>query len=157
MAGDFITTKKILDSIDFSPNNRYYSMLAIAYFNIFFDCYLNLGDIENAKKMQVKLKEALEDDKLNKTLRDKFYYHYLASFYNLNIASGDYNGAIEFLHIEFNRLPKLLNKVEVQFQIGKVLFYSKEMEQARKAFDYVIGNGGSTFYVKEAKELLSQI
>jgi len=155
-SGEIQKAKHALDSIQNFSNNSAGIINQVTYYNNLCSYYLNTDDIANAEIMHSNMLEVLKSEKFPKQQYDGSYNFYTEKQFLINIAKGDYAGAEEWFLIQFNREKSLFGKVVSQYRLGQIYLHGERYEEAEKAFNYVIDNGNTTYYVVKSREFLKQ-
>ena len=155
-AGNSKAAGQVIEGIRYFPSGKagLYNKALFFYFS--FIHYLQIFDMVNVEIMLKSMMAVLQDKKFPKHRYDEMYHRYIEMQISVNIANGDYTEAEEVFLVAFNNAKNRLGKVACQYQLGEIYFHYERLNDAKKAFEYVISNGNKTFYVVEAVEKIDQ-
>ncbi len=153
--GNFETAYNILEIVKLKPSsNTVNAVTGISYYRLLFVLCLKLDKREEAERA---LDSILEISKMPfvkypYTETFKLYYHVCSMDYNVK-----YNDLIlneEYYLNDIKAQNITISKVVSIFEIAEFYYKNEQYDKSKNAYNFVIQNGGNTFYVAIAKEKL---
>ena len=161
MLGNYATAGQLLSDIrtESFQKTRIGAVNELIYHNNYFAYYINTGDLTSAAQALEQVERILQTRKL-----PKFYPEYCKDLHTrlqhlLKVESGNYDAAEElwFFAVVYAKNPRLVEKVSAKYVLGKIYLSQGQPDQAEKAFEYAVENGGSSIYRARAIEQLEAL
>ena len=156
-AGNKERAEKLLNNVYGFGNGRAGATYLAVYYNILVAYYLQTKDIENVVDSMKELKIALNNKKLNRTSRTNLLYLYDEAECLLDMENNIYDGAEQVFNDALARQKHMLGKVSTKYTLGIIYLHYDRLSEAAEAFEFAYKNGGTSYYVKKAKEYLEKM
>lgn len=150
LSGNVLMAKKKLDAVPAFKKTKDDFLNNVSYHLVLFNYFSQIGEIQKAKAQLEDVEYLLEKGRFSNKLKmmydNELYYRQmlLKVFEGKGIESEEY----------FSRIDELsedtLSKVRTQFTLGEIYYLSGRLSEARRSFEYVVSNGGDTYFVGEA-------
>ena len=156
--GAFEQSKELLDSIQLSKKAASSIRVSnhIMYYNSLITYYLKENNIDKALDYLRLFEDMLQNKKLlraTKTIMEKAYNN---KVFQLNMASGNYEGAEDF-YMSFFDSGNLYNKVGDKYSLSLIYEHYGRNEEAVQALSYVVENGNKLYIVQQARQKLAEL
>ena len=155
--GDNATVAQVLSDVNYFPNNRTGAKSKVVYYNNLCLYYLRIKDIPSAAQALEQMNTALQNGKLRPLTRERYLTFYTGKQFLLNMENGNYDGCKPYFNALYDKETSVLGKVSAKFTLGKIYLHENRTAEAKQAFEYVIANGGASYYANQAKEYLNQL
>ena len=156
-AGDRDRAQMTLDRIDENGKGRRGATYLASYYNNLVSYFFLEKETGNVIASMEKLKIALNNKKLSRVYKNKFLCSYNEKESLLNMTNGIYDGAEQLFNDVLIRENHMLGKVYAKYILGIIYLHDNRLCEAREAFEFVVKNGGTLFYVKMAQEHLKKM
>jgi len=135
-------------------SKRYGNFFQILFYNNLVAAYLLEGNIEKSEEILGKFKEILENsNKVNKVLKIYYYDLYEEKEIIYNIKKQNYENAEYFCNKKLKLSDTILQKVKNNYWLANIYIHFNDKEKAKSCIDYVLENGGDTYYKKEFEKI----
>lgn len=155
--GNVEKAKETLSNLNEFKKNRFDANYCVIYYNLLASCYLVTKELEKAADAIEKMKTALNNKKMYKSRRTNLFWNYIEKLCLLNMENNNYDGAELIFNTKFERTSLMIEKVSAKYRLGLVYLHDNRPSEAKKAFEYVVKNGGSLYIVQKSKEQLEQL
>lgn len=126
------------------------SALAISYYNNFTHAYIMKQDYRAAYEMLEKMQKQLGIVKLKPRVRQQYEVNYQLKRIRLNMQQGNYAGVEEYCIPLLQNSKMLLLQVALCDILRDVYLHEGRTEAAEKCKEFILQNGGDTYYVAKA-------
>lgn len=148
--------KKIMDHISCFSNNKNGLSNKSLYYGVLFTYCLRTNDLAGAENIFHEMME-FKKCHLYKKEESKYEMNYTNNLNKLKIKEGNYEGLEQYYRNQYREEDPMLYKVSTQYTLGKVYINCDKINEAKKAFEYVIRNGNKLFLVKESEKYLEKL
>ena len=155
--GDNVSAGQMLSGVDYFSDNSSGAASKVVYYNNMFVYYLRINDIPSATQALEQMDAALQSSKLRKSDYDRYSTTYISKKHLVNMENGNYDGCEMHFSLMYNIESSILGKVSAKFTLGKIYLHDGKSIEAKQAFEYVINNGGTSYYVVKARDYLNQL
>ncbi len=151
--GDFERADRLIKSLE--PNfkntaNGNYS--AAVYYSHLCQYYISVHEFEKARSTLDTLKIYINDRKLTQLHKNDLEKRFTANSFSLDIAKGEFSGAEKYYIHRKGIENILISKVTSSYHLAKIYLNTDRAHLALPELEYIIQNGGDTYYKKWAKE-----
>jgi tetratricopeptide (TPR) repeat protein len=130
--------------------------LWFAYHHNHFADFLALGLLDHARLALLWLDGAMRLVRPGKQL-DRMNDLYRQDYYLFEMENGRFHGAQAVFQDAFDRAQHNYERVVAMMNLGRIHAHSGRTDEARAAFQYVIGHGNKLYEVTEAREKLDAL
>ena len=159
--GQFEKALELLEDVKLKfKNNKIDTYNKIAYYNNLASIYLELNNLEKTTEMIDKMKETIDNSKLDKIKLEEIELLYETRKIELELTKEKTLNNLEnakVLYIKLLENAKTNSKrVYCNYKLSEIYKELGDKEKEEKCLDYVIENGGDTYFVQRAKELINK-
>ena len=153
-AGEFEKVKELIISMSVNKvvekNISYKASLSI----LILELYIATEDLIEARKAFNDVEKQLNT--LDMTIFEKGKNISIIEFYKrkINALEVDYNDLELLLLEQLEKTEIILHKVVLKYELARTYLKMNRKKEAMELLDYVLKNGGNTYYAKESKKLI---
>ncbi len=156
--GDKERAREMFSSIQpqFKKNAQGVFQAAIYYLNLYM-LQLWDRDFEKAGEALDTAKNYLDNPLLLPQQRMVLISNYMNKRIELSYKQGDFNGVEVYYRVVYDAANIPLEKVSAAYGLAEICIHNEADEKAKEYLTFILENGGDTYYVNRAKEMLEQI
>lgn len=159
--GQFEKALELLEKVKLNfKNDKKGTYIKIAYYNNLASIYLQLNNLEKTTEMIDKMKETIDNSKLDKVKLEEIELLYETRKIELELTKektlNNLDSAKDFYLKLLQNANKNNKKVNYNYKLSEIYKELGDKQKEEESINYVIENGGDTYYVQKAKELMNK-